>query len=245
MNTQSLNTWHSNNLDLEKDSGRTDKLSAFRQQVGITDVLESGTRTSKRKASNIGLYNRIAIEEREAKWQYISCALLINTCLLAQIVLASALTALGAGSGSHTQITILGAANTVIAALLTFTKGQGLPNRLRQYQCSLRKVREYIEQRERDFAQLDCKLDLNGEIRVIKGMYEDARQNDGELSHFHEECGVSKGLPDTVVCQRTTIQAHIMLLQFPPPKTNCQQRKHPTNSRFHNRPLLYRPLGHQ
>lgn len=174
---QSLHTRQSNNSDVEKDSGRTDKLSAFRQQVGISDVLDSGTRTSKRKASNIGLYNRIAMEEREAKWQYIFCALLINTCLLAQIVLASALTALGAGSGSHTQITILGAANTVIAALLTFTKGQGLPNRLRQYQCSLRKVREYIEQRERDFAQLDCNLDLNDEIRAIKGMYEDARQN--------------------------------------------------------------------
>lgn len=184
MNSQAFDTRECVNVDLEKDSGRTDTLSAFRQQVGITDVLESGTRTSKRKASNIGIYNRIIIEERDAKWQYIFCALLINTCLLAQIVLASALTALGAGSGSHTQITILGAANTVIAALLTFTKGQGLPNRLRQYQCSLRKVREYIEQRERDFAQLDCNLDLNVEVRLIKGMYEDARQNDGESLEF-------------------------------------------------------------
>ncbi len=87
-------------------------------------------------------------------------------------------TALGAGNGSHTQITALGAANTVIAAILTFTKGSGLPNRLRQYQCTLRKVREYIEQRERDFAQLDCQLDVDHEMKIIKEMYEQARQND-------------------------------------------------------------------
>ena len=66
----------------------------------------------------------------------------------------------------------------IIAAILTFTKGSGLPNRLRQYQCTLRKVREYIELRERDFAQLDCQLDLDHEMKLIKGMYEQARQND-------------------------------------------------------------------
>ena len=87
-------------------------------------------------------------------------------------------TALGAGNGSHTQITALGAANTVIAAILTFTKGSGLPNRLRQYQCTLRKVREYIEQRERDFAQLDYHLDVDHEMKIIKEMYKQARQND-------------------------------------------------------------------
>jgi len=184
MNAQTFHTRNDTNADLEKDGGRIDTLSVFREQIGITDVLELGPRSSKRKAPNIGIYNRVAIEEREAKIQYIFSALLINTCLLAQVVFASALTALGAGNGSHTQITILGAANTVIAALLTFTKGQGLPNRLRQYQCSLRKVREYIEQRERDFAQLDCKLDIGREINCIKEMYEDARQNDGESGDF-------------------------------------------------------------
>lgn len=163
--------------DLEK-SGSTDRLSVFREQVGISDVVELGPRASRRPAPNIGIYNRVAIEEHKAKLQYYASALLINACLLAQVIFASALTALGAGQGSHTQITVLGAANTVIAAILTFTKGSGLPNRLRQYQCTLRKVREYIEQRERDFAQLECRLDIDHEVQVIKGMYEQARQND-------------------------------------------------------------------
>ena len=163
--------------DLEK-AGNTDRLSVFREQVGISDVFELGPPSSKRPALNIGIYKRIAIEEHKAKLQYYASALIINVCLLSQVVFASALTALGAGNGSHTQITALGAANTVIAAILTFTKGSGLPNRLRQYQCTLRKVREYIEQRERDFGQLDCQLDLDHEMKIIKEMYEQARQND-------------------------------------------------------------------
>ena len=163
--------------DLEK-AGSTDRLNVFREQVGISDVMEMGPRASRRPAPNIGIYNRVATEERRARLGYYASAFVINLCLLSQVIFASALTALGAGSGSHTQITALGAANTVIAAILTFTKGSGLPNRLRQYQCTLRKVREYIEQRERDFAQLDCQLDLDHEMKVIKGMYEQARQND-------------------------------------------------------------------
>ena len=42
----------------------------------------------------------------------------------------------------------------------------------------MRKIREYIEQRERDFAQLDCKLSVEGEMRIIKQLYQEARQND-------------------------------------------------------------------
>ena len=187
MNSPTFRTRNATHIDLEKFGGIADRLTTFRQQAGIIDVVNLGPGASKRKARNIGIYNRVAREEREAKYQYIFSALGINTCLLAQVVFASALTALGAGHGSHTQITILGAANTVIAAVLTFTKGQGLPNRLRRYQCNLRRVREYIEQRERDFAQLDCNLDLDHELGRIKTMYQQARQNDedNDPSTYH------------------------------------------------------------
>lgn len=174
-------TYHKSTPTFDRDLEKAEspnRLSVFREQVGISDVLELGPRASRRPAPNVGIYNRVATEEYKAKLQYYASALVINACLLSQVVFASALTALGAGNGLHTQITALGAANTVIAAILTFTKGSGLPNRLRQYQCTLRKVREYIEQRERDFAQLDCQLDLVHEMKIIKGMYEEARQND-------------------------------------------------------------------
>ena len=88
------------------------------------------------------------------------------------------MTALGASDGSHVKIAILGAANTVIAGVLSFFRGQGLPNRLKQFQHTMRVVREYIEQRERNFARLDCNLDVDHEIKAILSMYEDARKND-------------------------------------------------------------------
>ena len=139
-------------------------------------MIELGPRATRRPAPNVGIYKRIASEESKAKLKYYACVLLINTCLLAQVVFATGLTALGAGHGSHAQITALGAVNTVIAAILTFIKGSGLPNSLRQYQQTLRKVREYIEQRERDFAQNDCKLNVDLELQRIHEMYEQARQ---------------------------------------------------------------------
>lgn len=161
-------------------------------------MIELGPRATRRPAPNVGIYKRIASEERKAKLEYYACALLINACLLAQVIFASALTALGAGNGSHTQITGLGAANTVIATILTFTKGSGLPNSLRQYQQTLRKVREYIEQRERDFAQNDCKLSVDLELQRIHEMYEEARQNheNNDPSTYHKSAtATSKDRP--------------------------------------------------
>lgn len=164
--------------DIEQRAQRSDRLSAFREAIGITDVMPLLHGEKKRNAANIGIFKRIVDTESNARHQYYAVAFLINACLLLQIIIASALTALGASGSSHVAITIFGALNTVIAGMLSFTKGQGLPNRLRQYQNTLRKVREYIEQRERDFSQLDCAYDLQAEIGIIVAMYNSAREND-------------------------------------------------------------------
>ena len=172
------NTKMQKQLDIEQRGQRIDRLSLFREAVGITDVMPLIQGEKRRNAENVGIYKRIVDAERSAMHQYYAVACLINTCLLLQIIFASALTALGASGSSHVTITVFGALNTVIAGLLSFTKGQGLPNRLRQYQNTLRKVREYIEQREREFSQLDCTRDLQEEIRSIVAMYNSAREND-------------------------------------------------------------------
>ena len=167
-----------NHLDIEQRAQRTDRLSIFREAVGITEVMPLLHGEKRRTAQNIGVFKRIVDAENSARYQYYASAFLINACLLLQIVFASALTALGASGSSHVTITVFGALNTVIAGLLSFTKGQGLPNRLRQYQNTLRKVREYIEQRERDFGRLGCVHDLQEEVRNIIEMYKSAREND-------------------------------------------------------------------
>ncbi|KAL9129939.1 MAG: hypothetical protein Q9217_001741 [Psora testacea] len=180
------------NRDLEHAQNR-DRLTIFREEIGITDLLPVGSRSAKRTAKNIGIYRRVVSAENNARIQYYASACLINSCLLLQIIFAAALTSLGAANGSRNAITGIGAANTVIAGLLSFFKGQGLPNKLMQYQNALRKVREYIEQRERDFAQLDCNLDLNDEIRAIVDMYESVRSNDeaNDPNAYHNSLNLS------------------------------------------------------
>ena len=166
---------------------RNIQLTIFREIVGInpTPALDFGS--TQRPAENKGLYRRTCQAESKVRLQYYACAATFNTCFLLQIVVAAALTAIGAANGPHLAVTVLGAVNTVVAGVLTYLKGQGLPNRLRQYQSELRKVREYIEERERDFSRLDCTLNLDDEIAIIFRMYEAVRQNqeDNSPENYH------------------------------------------------------------
>ena len=93
-----------------------------------------------------------------------------------QIIVGAALTALGAAKGPAAAVTFLGAVNTVVAGLLTYLKGQGLPTRLEQYLHLLRTLREHIEAREREFLEPECPLDVDEEIDRVTRMYQEVRQ---------------------------------------------------------------------
>jgi hypothetical protein len=122
-----------------------------------------------------GQYNRVCHREAQAKRGYKFATVFINGCLGAQIVVAAALTAMGAANSSHVGITAFGAINTVIAGILTYLKGSGLPNRIRYYEQEWKRIREYIEQRERDFSRQDCQLDVNDVVSTIEAMYEQVK----------------------------------------------------------------------
>jgi hypothetical protein len=113
--------------------------------------------------------------EAQAKRGYKFATLFINGCLGLQVIVAAALTAMGAANSNHRAITAFGALNTVIAGILTYLKGSGLPNRIRYYENSWKRVREYIEQRERDFSRQDCRLDVNEIVSTIEAMYEQVK----------------------------------------------------------------------
>lgn len=119
----------------------------------------------------MGIYFTVYDNEIKAKRQYKIFATLINTCLGLQIVVAAALTALGASNGSHNAVTALGAINTVIAGFFTYLKGSGLPNRLKYFQPKWGKVREYIEQRERDFSCEHNDISVHDGVDTIRRMY--------------------------------------------------------------------------
>ncbi|KAF2034984.1 hypothetical protein EK21DRAFT_55228, partial [Setomelanomma holmii] len=128
-----------------------------------------------RAAPNLGIYNRVCHREAQAKRGYKLAAMLINGCLGIQIVVAAALTAMGAANSNHVGITAFGAINTVIAGILTYLKGSGLPNRIRYYENEWKRVREYIEQRERDFSRPDCTLNVTDIVSTIEAMYEQVK----------------------------------------------------------------------
>ncbi|CAO2650342.1 Nn.00g016340.m01.CDS01 [Neocucurbitaria sp. VM-36] len=169
------------------------QLATFRHMVGIHSTKEFAAQTANQKshlmpdlshnnlhfegraAPNLGIYNRVCHREAQAKRGYKFASVLINSCLGIQVIVAAALTAMGAANTNHVSITAFGAINTVIAGILTYLKGSGLPNRIRWYENEWKKVREYIEQRERDFSRPDCRLSVEEVVGVIEAMYEEVK----------------------------------------------------------------------
>ena len=172
------------------------KLIKFRHLTGIDtprNILKDHVR---RPARNVGIYSRVVAEERKTQVQYYIMATIIEASFLSQIIVAATLTALGAADASHIAITVLGSVNTVIAGIQTYLKGQGMPNRLRQYEFGLRKLREHIEDRERDFSHADCALNVDHEIADIAAMYKAVRQTaeDNTPDNYLPMAGAGKKL---------------------------------------------------
>lgn len=169
-----------------------DKLRVFRALTGIESppglapeapisrnpfsLHKKPTVESTRGAANIGIYSRIIESEAIAAKRYRYFSTLINTCLGIQIVVAAALTAIGAARGPYKAITAFGAINTIMAGILTYLKGSGLPGREKFFENEWAKVRMYIEQREREFCLIGCQLDVEEEIDIIERMFRDVRK---------------------------------------------------------------------
>jgi SMODS and SLOG-associating 2TM effector domain len=179
----------------------TDQLAIFRTLVGIDHA--PGLTTASyiprpAHTQNIGLYYRVVAAEKSATLKYRIFAFLINACLGLQIIVAASLTALGAGNGPHKVVTAFGAINTVIAGFLTYLKGSGLPNRLRYYQNQWTKLREHIEQLERDFCREACMLDAESEALGVERMYGEVKDDieNNSPDSFVSRTGIQKKLPD-------------------------------------------------
>ena len=172
------------------------KLVKFRNLTGIDTPANIKKDYRQRAAKNLGIYSRVVSEERKTAVQYYFMASIIEASFLSQIVVAATLTALGAADASYIAITVLGSVNTVIAGIQTYLKGQGLPNRLRQYEFGLRKLREYIEDRERDFSDANCPLNVDHEIADIAAMYKAVRQTaeDNTPDNYLPMAGAGKKL---------------------------------------------------
>jgi hypothetical protein len=173
----------------------SDRLASFRTLVGIDNgpALTTGF-YSDRPEKNIGIYERVCLAESSSRTKYRAFSLLINVCLGLQLVVAAALTALGAGNGPHKLVTALGGINTVIAGLMTYLKGSGFPHRLKYYEQEWTKVRELIEQTEREFCREGCMLSVEEEVEKVIEKFQDVK---GDI-----ETNSTEGIMSTSAMQR-------------------------------------------
>jgi len=228
-----------------------DKLVVFRTLTGIDSGpgLTTGF-YDERIDRNIGIYGRVVTAEKSARTKYKIFSVLINVCLGLQLVVAAALTALGAGNGPHKLVTALGGINTVIAGLMTYLKGSGLPHRLKYYESEWTKVREFIEQREREFCREGCALNVEDEVRLISNMYDDVKgdieinTSDGILSASSMQrkldAQAGDGRPSLARGLSTYAPQPTHGTQNYPPPTSPY---HPTTSQYHPPPPSHHPTA--
>ncbi|KAK1979291.1 hypothetical protein LZ30DRAFT_563797, partial [Colletotrichum cereale] len=101
------------------------------------------------------------------------------------------------------SITALGAANTVVAGLLTWAKSRGLPDGLRRREAEFRRLRDWIEETEALLA-LGAVGGTRDEVGALvseayaRWHLASERGEDGRLEEFHGEeddgGGEGKGL---------------------------------------------------
>jgi hypothetical protein len=119
------------------------------------------------------------VREEESQWKlYYLYDILVYSCLVLQLMIASVLIILGALAGDHhLAVAILGAVTGIITGILSLIKGQGLPNRLLQYANSLRQVKERIEFMERELRANVREVTFQ-EVQNLWVAYETARDEE-------------------------------------------------------------------
>jgi hypothetical protein len=160
-------------------------LESFRVMLGITTpTTEPGFNEETRPYPNEGIYSEISNAEKSRHGEYVFCTWLINGCILAQIIFAATLTALGASASPHDIITVFGAINTAVAGILALMKGQGLPDRYRSDWSGLKDLRLYIDERERSIREGWIETGVKEEVdeiikryKSVQGMIEKNRPN--------------------------------------------------------------------
>ena len=90
------------------ESDPNSQLAQFRHMVGIHSTLGTilnSLHFEGRAAPNLGIYNRVCHREAQAKRGFKLASLFINGCLGLQVIVAAALTAMGAANTNHVGIT--------------------------------------------------------------------------------------------------------------------------------------------
>lgn len=162
-----------------KGSARTEKPASVFEDIFIP------SRAAASRHRNRGLYDRCISTDMKMRSMYAISHYLISFLYLLQILVAATLTAISASPEVGTApVTVLGAINTVLAGILAWLNGQGMPQRYRRARDNFREVVKAIEAAERMFAEIDF-IDWPeggrptpiGERDRLEKMYEDAKKD--------------------------------------------------------------------
>jgi len=144
------------------------------------------TKAAARRWRNRGLYDRTLSQDLKNRVLYGMSNYIITSLYILQIFIAAALTGLSAygQGGSTVALTTLGAINTVLAGILAWLNGQGMPVRFRRARDQYREVVRAIEDTERTFAEIDyvdwppgTRPNPYAERDRLEQMYNEARQD--------------------------------------------------------------------
>lgn len=117
--------------------------------MGMAASLSPGQLERGQSREPVGMYRAVIAARRRRRRQHAVTSWCLNAVHFAQIVLGAALTALGPNAGRYAvPITVLGAANTVMAGLLALLKGQGLPERLHKDRMAYERLQQWVEETE-------------------------------------------------------------------------------------------------
>jgi uncharacterized membrane protein len=143
------------------------------------------TKAAAKRWRNRGLYDRTLSQDLKNRVLYGMSNYIITFLYLLQILIAAALTGLSAyQQTSSIALTTLGAINTVLAGVLAWLNGQGMPVRFRRARDQYREVVRAIEDTERTFAEIDyvdwppgTRPNPYAERDRLEQMYDEARQD--------------------------------------------------------------------
>lgn len=132
---------------------------------------------------NRGLYDRALSQDLKNRTMYSIARYVVVFLYLFQIVIAATFTALSAFQNSSVAtLTTLGAINTVVAGMLAWVTGQGMPVRFRRARNQYREVVKAIEAAERTFSEIESinwppgqRPDPIKERDRLERIYEEAR----------------------------------------------------------------------
>ena len=139
------------------------------------------SKAAKKRFRNRGLYDRVLSQDLKNRSMYAIARYIVIFLYLLQIVIAATFTALSAyQKSSVATLTSLGAVNTVIAGVLAWVTGQGMPVRFRRARNQYREVVKAIETTERMFAEIDM-------IRWPAGQRPDPIKERDRLEKLYDE----------------------------------------------------------